>query len=218
MGPHCPPGNPDRRDRSSSKDKEPCCSRACRPHAFPWCLPIPGSFTPYGARENPRDSAHSSPKSLHSPEVPVLGGPGPARPPNRPCSQGEKLRPCQITRPAAELKAPRGRVLSSNEASCQGDPRSGASGEGVKASQSTTSPEASAFLQLGSNAAPCLASPHLLTLSPAPLAPEPGARGLQTQCKPGLNSHTQPTWAEKGGPRARGTCWEVSRGPGRTEF
>lgn len=168
--------------------------------------------------ENPRDSAHSSPKSLHSPEVPVLGGPGPARPPNRPCSQGEKLRPCQITQPAAELKAPRGRVLSSNEASCQGDPRSGASGEGVKASQSTTSPEASAFLQLGSNAAPCLASPHLLTLSPAPLAPEPGARGLQTQCKPGLNSHTQPTWAEKGGPRARGTCWEVSRGPGRTEF
>lgn len=193
MGPHCPPGNPDRRDRSSSKDKEPCCSRACRPHAFPWCLPIPGSFTPYGARENPRDSAHSSPKSLHSPEVPVLGGPGPARPPNRPCSQGEKLRPCQITRPAAELKAPRGRVLSSNEASCQGDPRSGASGEGVKASQSTTSPEASASRATWLKCGPLLGQPPPPHPQPSALGSRAWGQGtpdtVQTRAKQSHSTH-----------------------------
>lgn len=193
MGPHCPPGNPDRRDRSSSKDKEPCCSRACRPHAFPWCLPIPGSFTPYGARENPRDSAHSSPKSLHSPEVPVLGGPGLARPPNRPCSQGEKLRPCQITRPAAELKAPRGRVLSSNEASCQGDPRSGASGEGVKASQSTTSPEASASRATWLKCGPLLGQPPPPHPQPSALGSRAWGQGtpdtVQTRAKQSHSTH-----------------------------
>lgn len=193
MGPHCPPGNPDRRDRSSSTDKEPCCSRACRPHAFPWCLPIPGSFTPYGARENPRDSAHSSPKSLHSPEVPVLGGPGPARPPNRPCSQGEKLRPCQITRPAAELKAPRGRVLSSNEASCQGDPRSGASGEGVKASQSTTSPEASASRATWLKCGPLLGQPPPPHPQPSALGSRAWGQGtpdtVQTRAKQSHSTH-----------------------------
>lgn len=193
MGPHCPPGNPDRRDRSSSKDKEPCCSRACRPHAFPRCLPIPGSFTPYGARENPRDSAHSSPKSLHSPEVPVLGGPGPARPPNRPCSQGEKLRPCQITRPAAELKAPRGRVLSSNEASCQGDPRSGASGEGVKASQSTTSPEASASRATWLKCGPLLGQPPPPHPQPSALGSRAWGQGtpdtVQTRAKQSHSTH-----------------------------
>lgn len=193
MGPHCPPGNPDRRDRSSSKDKEPCCSRACRPHAFPWCLPIPGSFTPYGARENPRDSAHSSPKSLHSPEVPVLGGPGPARPPNRPCSQGEKLRPCQITRPAAELKAPRSRVLSSNEASCQGDPRSGASGEGVKASQSTTSPEASASRATWLKCGPLLGQPPPPHPQPSALGSRAWGQGtpdtVQTRAKQSHSTH-----------------------------
>lgn len=193
MGPHCPPGNPDRRDRSSSKDKEPCCSRACRPHAFPWCLPIPGSFTPYGARENPRDSAHSSPKSLHSPEVPVLGGPGPARPPNRPCSQGEKLRPCQITRPAAELKAPRGRVLSSNEASCQGDPRSGASGEGVKVSQSTTSPEASASRATWLKCGPLLGQPPPPHPQPSALGSRAWGQGtpdtVQTRAKQSHSTH-----------------------------
>lgn len=143
--------------------------------------------------ENPRDSAHSSPKSLHSPEVPVLGGPGPARPPNRPCSQGEKLRPCQITRPAAELKAPRGRVLSSNEASCQGDPRSEASGEGVKASQSTTSPEASASRATWLKCGPLLGQPPPPHPQPSALGSRAWGQGtpdtVQTRAKQSHSTH-----------------------------
>ena len=53
--------------------------------------------------------------------------------------------------------------------------------------------------------------------APAPLALEAGTSGLQTQGKPVLNGHTQPTWQRMGDPEQELPA-KSEPGPGRTEF